>query len=336
MDKQKSRRVQDAMSNMAIFFDRDGTLIRDPGYIAHPDQVELLAGAAEAVKELQLLGYKIVVVSNQPGVARGILTEEMLEPIHGRLRELLSQKGASLDAIYYCPYHPDGAVPKYRKDSDWRKPKPGMLLAAAEELDIDLTRSWMVGDSHRDIEAGRSAGCKTILISSAYASPEAVGKNKPDHIAVNMREAVNIVKRHHRSGQESRTASVTTTRNEPTPSPSPAERLSPQEEQVPAQQQMQVAAHGDEPMETETTVEQLLETILEQLRRMQKTEAFDEFSLLRLLAGIVQVFVPFCLLMALWLLTISDQPSGNILIALGFGGVLQGMALTLYIMNWRR
>jgi len=119
------------MSNTAVFFDRDGTLIHDPGYLNHPDQVELLDGAAEALKELQLLGYKTVVVSNQSGVARGMITEETLKRIHGRLEELLAQKGASLDRIYYCPYHPDGAIARYRKDSDWRKPQPGMLAGYA-------------------------------------------------------------------------------------------------------------------------------------------------------------------------------------------------------------
>jgi len=160
------------MSNTAVFFDRDGTLIHDPGYLSHPDQVELLDGAAEALKEVQLLGYKTVVVSNQSGIARGMLTEETLERIHGRLSELLAQKGASLDGIYYCPYHPDGAIAKYRRDHGWRKPKPGMLLAAAEEMDLDLAGSWMIGDSSRDIEAGRSAGCMTILVGATQVKRE--------------------------------------------------------------------------------------------------------------------------------------------------------------------
>jgi D,D-heptose 1,7-bisphosphate phosphatase len=129
------------MSNTAVFFDRDGTLIHDPGYLNHPDQVQVVDGVAEALKEFQVLGYKTVVASNQSGVARGIVTVEMLERIHDRLRELLAVKGATLDAIYYCPYHPDGVVPEYTQDSDWQKPQPGMLLAAAQEMDLDLTRS---------------------------------------------------------------------------------------------------------------------------------------------------------------------------------------------------
>jgi D,D-heptose 1,7-bisphosphate phosphatase len=152
------------MANAAVFFDRDGTLIEDPGYLSHPDQVKLLDGAAEVLKEVALLGYKTVVVTNQSAVARGIVSEEMLERIHQRLRELLALKGASLDGIYYCPYHPDGVIPNYRRDSDWRKPEPGMLLAAAEEMDLDLKQSWIVGDSGRDVEAGCRAGCRTILL----------------------------------------------------------------------------------------------------------------------------------------------------------------------------
>jgi D-glycero-D-manno-heptose 1,7-bisphosphate phosphatase len=308
------------MSSAAVFFDRDGTLIHDPGYVSHPDQVELLDGAADGIKEMKLLGYKTVVVSNQPGVAKGVLTEEMLEQVHGRLRELVSRGGGSLDAVYYCPYHPDGAVPKYRMDSDLRKPKPGMLLAASGAMDIDLTRSWMVGDSLRDTEAGRSAGCKTILISSGHAGPEMTDKNRPDHIAVNMREAVNIIKKYHRSGQDGRIVPVFANDDSGAASvvDSPGSELPRQD--APA----------------DVTTGQLLASILEQLKRMQKTEMFREFSLMRLLAGVVQVFVPFCLLLALWLLMSSNLPREDVFVALGFGAVLQLMALTFYIMNWRR
>jgi D-glycero-D-manno-heptose 1,7-bisphosphate phosphatase len=331
------------MANRAVFFDRDGTLVRDPGYLSHPDQVELLDGAAEAVKELQLLGYKTVVVSNQSGIARGILTEEMLEQIHARLRELLSRKGATLDGIYYCPYHPDGAVLKYRKDSDWRKPKPGMLLAAAGEMDIDLTRSWMIGDNYRDTEAGRSAGCKTILISSTHASAGETDANKPDHVAVNLKEAINIVKKYHRS-EASGQASAVTVSSEPEAVPMVSEPQSstPQEQQdvtaseSPMQTPAPESTSVSEPSTTNVTIERLGREIIEQLRRMQKTESFDEFSLIRMLAGIVQVFVPFCLLIALWLLMSSDRQTANILIALGFATVLQIMALTFYIMRGRR
>jgi len=324
------------MSNTAVFFDRDGTLIHDPGYLNHPDQVELLDGAAEALKELQLLGYKTVVVSNQSGVARGMITEETLEKIHGRLEELLAQKGASLDRIYYCPYHPDGAIARYRKDSDWRKPQPGMLLAAAKEMDLDLAKSWMVGDSNRDIEAGRSAGCATILISSTQASREEAEPSHPDHVAVNIREAVNIIKKDHRAALKSRAEAVPVASEQGASVARFPQNSTPEQPGASEPPQAKAPAASAEPATSEENVAELLSNILEQLRRMQKSEMFGEFSLLRLLAGVVQVFVPFCLLIALWLLMSSDHQNGGILVALGFAAVLQLMALTFYLMRGPR
>jgi D-glycero-D-manno-heptose 1,7-bisphosphate phosphatase len=200
------------MANAAVFLDRDGTLINDPGYLTEPDQVQILDGVAEALKEFQELGYKTVVVSNQSGVARGVLTVETLERIHDRLRELLAAQGAALDAIYYCPYHPEATVPEYRKDSDWCKPRPGMLLAAAGEMDLDLAQSWMIGDNDRDIEAGRRAGCKTIRIGAIPAGGAPAEESKPDYRAVNMREAVNILKRYrHGPPRDRRSGAATET-----------------------------------------------------------------------------------------------------------------------------
>jgi D-glycero-D-manno-heptose 1,7-bisphosphate phosphatase len=322
------------MTNAAVFFDRDGTLIEDPGYLNHPDQVKLLDGAGEAVKELQQLGYKTVVVSNQSAVARGIVTEEVLEQIHERLQSLLARMGTSLDGIYYCPYHPDGVIPKYRRDSDWRKPKPGMLLAAAQEMDIDLSRSWMVGNVQGDVEAGRSAGCRTILIGSTGAATD--GGGRPDHIAVNIREAVNMIKRFHRTErfQSSSGEAVAV-----------QETLGSSEYRVTRQEAEQLAAEPpqtepalplEEPAPSTGETEQLLAEILEQLKHMQKTEMFGEVSIMRLLAGVVQAFVPFCLLMALWFLMSPDRQDSRIFISLGFGAVLQVMALTFYIMQGRR
>ncbi len=326
--------VTDIMSNAAVFLDRDGTLIHDPGYLNHPDQVQLLDGAADALRELQAMSYKTVVVSNQSGVARGIVTEEMLGKIHERLAELLAAKGASLDKVYYCPDHPDGVIDQYRKDSDWRKPKPGMLLAAAQEMNIDLTRSWMIGDNERDIEAGRSAGCRTILISATRSESAYPEKSRPDHIAVNMREAVNIVKQYHRSAQDSPAATTSPTSHNETLAAKSVEILSMVEEYAAKDADKQPAARAAGSVATGAKTDQLLAGILEQLRRMQKTEMFvAEFSLLRLVAGIVQVFVPFCLLLALWFLMGPSRQDNNALLALGFGAVLQTMALTFYTMH---
>ncbi len=329
------------MADAAVFFDRDGTLIEDPGYLNHPDQVKLLDGVAEGLKEVRLLGYKTVVVSNQSAVARGIVSEEMLERIHERLRELLGLKGASLDAVYYCPHHPDGVIPKYTKNSDWRKPEPGMLLAAADEIDIDLTRSWMVGDKPSDVQAGRAAGCHTILIRSGPASHDTKADG-PDHIAVNMREAVNMIKKFHRPGaagpaSDSDVDADVEAETDPdveseeyTVTQREAEEIA--AEPFKAETGLSTDAHGPSSPE----VSQLLADILDQLKRMQKSELYGEFSIMRLLAGIVQVFVPFCLLLALWLFMSPNRDYNSIFVALGFGTVLQTMALTFYIMQGRR
>lgn len=183
------------MTHKAVFLDRDDTLISDPGYISHPNQIKLLPGTAQSLAMLKKMGYLLVVVTNQSGVARGMINEKTLSDIHHHLKKLLADEEVYLDAIYYCPYHPEGTVEKYTKESDLRKPQPGMLLKAAKELDIDLTQSWMIGDSYRDVGAGHRAGCRTILLDTPgkpqvreYNDPE------PDKRAVNLREAVNILR----------------------------------------------------------------------------------------------------------------------------------------------
>ena len=184
------------MANKAIFFDRDHTLIEDPGYIDDPGAVKLLPGVDAAVKSLADAGYKIIVVTNQSGIARGLLTEEMLEKIHAELKSQLAHGGAPLDAIYYCSYHVEGIVEGYAIDSDLQKPKPGMLLKAADELDIDLEASWMVGDSGRDIEAGRRAGCRTVRLkpSELQADKEEISDEpQADFDAQDMPEAAEII-----------------------------------------------------------------------------------------------------------------------------------------------
>ncbi len=171
----------------AIFLDRDKTLIDDPGYINDPDQVRLLPGVSSALARLREAGFPLVVVTNQSAVARGYLTEGGLAAIHHRMRELLRAEGVDVDAIYYCPFlgGPDAVEERYRQDSELRKPRPGMLLLAAKEMDLDLAASWMIGDSVSDIEAGRSAGCRTLLIGNGEiqtGSPEFTASNLPDAV----------------------------------------------------------------------------------------------------------------------------------------------------------
>ncbi|MCH7525954.1 MAG: HAD family hydrolase, partial [Planctomycetes bacterium] len=154
------------MSHPAVFLDRDDTLLVDSGFIDDPDKVKLVPDAIAAVIRLHRCGYKVVVVSNQSGVARGYFDEQRLDEIHGRLQGLLERGGAKLDGIYYCPYleGSEAKVEAYRKRSDLRKPAPGMLLLAAGERNLDLARSWMIGDAVRDIEAGHRARCRTLLL----------------------------------------------------------------------------------------------------------------------------------------------------------------------------
>lgn len=189
------------MSKAAVFWDRDGTLIADPGYLNDPDQVELLPGAADALRRLSETGYENVVVTNQSGIARGLLDEERLKQIHDRMKRLFADAGAGFEAIYYCPYlnGPEAVVEEYRKDSDLRKPKPGMLIQASLERKIDLTASWVIGDSLRDAEAGRAAGCRTILL--AAADGQIVNSPDIDFVAASLAEAVEIVQKYSPQGQ---------------------------------------------------------------------------------------------------------------------------------------
>ncbi|MCK4297888.1 MAG: HAD family hydrolase, partial [Planctomycetes bacterium] len=148
----------------AVFFDRDGTLIDEAGYLRRPEQVRLKPGAAQAVRRLKEAGFLVVVVSNQSGVARGLVTTEDVDRANQRLQELLGEQDAHIDAFYYCPHLPAGTVPAYAKQCECRKPKPGLLYEAAQDLDIDVTESFVVGDAVRDVEAGRSAGCHTVFV----------------------------------------------------------------------------------------------------------------------------------------------------------------------------
>lgn len=164
----------------AVFLDRDGTINQYAGFLSDVDSFRLLDGVCEAVRKINESGYLAVVVTNQPVIARGELTFEGLEEIHNKMETLLGQEGVYLDAVYYCPHHPDkgfeGEVAGLKIECGCRKPKPGMLLKAAEDLNIDLASSWMVGDGERDIGAGRAAGCHTALIGKGkYGQESTVG-----------------------------------------------------------------------------------------------------------------------------------------------------------------
>ncbi len=335
------------MSEKAIFLDRDDTLIEDPGYISDPDQVKLLDGIPEALIELKALGYKLVVVTNQSAVARGIVTEKILADIHERLKQLLAERDAYLDDIYYCPYHPEGVIPKYRKESNYRKPNPGMLLEAADDMNIEIGESWCIGNSGSDVEAGRRAGCRTVLLDSPSrqresGSPMSPVEVTPDYRAVNIKEAVNIIKKYLRSSVDD-TAEAQETGADRTEPVDRADEMAP-EVDAPAPQTVD---QEPEPESTEQPPErvsspaktdELLGEILAQLKSTQRADMFDEFSVMRLMAGVVQVIVLFCLLITVWFL-MSPNPQDKdspVFTALGFAMVLQLMALTFYMMHGRK
>lgn len=152
----------------AVFLDRDGTINKYVGFLRNIDDFELLPGVTEAIKRINSSGYLAIVVTNQPVIARGEVTVPELQEIHNKMETLLGAEGAYLDAIYYCPHHPhkgyEGEISELKIDCDCRKPKPGMLIKAAENFNIDLKQSWMIGDGENDIKAGLAAGCKTALI----------------------------------------------------------------------------------------------------------------------------------------------------------------------------
>ena len=155
----------------AVFLDRDGTVNKYKGFITHPDDLELLPGVAEAIRLFHANGYLVMIATNQPVVARGECSLEELEKIHSRLQRLLAEEGAYVDEIYYCPHHPEsgfaGENPVYKIHCDCRKPQPGMLLRAAKEWNIDLSRSFMVGDSERDVQTAIAAGCLPIFLTES-------------------------------------------------------------------------------------------------------------------------------------------------------------------------
>ncbi len=157
----------------AVFLDRDGVITREPPHYAHKlSQLQLLPGAAEAIRRLKENGFIIVIVSNQSGIGRGYYEEADMISFNQAMQDSLAEMGAGFDALYFCPHHPEAGQGEFLKDCECRKPKPGMLTRAAKELDIDLEWSYLVGDKVTDIEAGKRAGCATILVLTGYGAEE--------------------------------------------------------------------------------------------------------------------------------------------------------------------
>ena len=271
------------MKRTAVFLDRDGTIIEDAGYIGDPQQVRLIRDAADAIRRFRQAGCLVVIVSNQSGVARGFFDEAAMNKVQARVESLLAERGAGVDRAYHCPYldGPEATVVAYRRDSDLRKPRPGMLLLAAKELDIDLSRSWMIGDSQTDVQAGVNAGCRTILLRRAPSSPHdsrvvvltgalppAVDV-VPTHCVDSMTEAAVLVEQAMKQESESISAS---------PSPFKGEGR----------------GEGQSPNDA---VLLSLEKIHDQLERAHRKDRQHDFSFLRLFGALLQMLA---IVAALW------------------------------------
>jgi D-glycero-D-manno-heptose 1,7-bisphosphate phosphatase len=192
-------------TDRAVFLDRDGVLIADVHHLTSVEQIRLLPKVPEALARLRAAGWRLIVATNQSVVARGWITEEELGRIHLALLETLRSRGAEIDAVYYCPHHPEGALARYRRVCDCRKPSPGMLLRAAREWRLDLARCVIVGDAATDIEAGWRAGCRAILVRGAQQDPPADrvaasehsrGGHPPDFVASDLWGATEWVLAH--------------------------------------------------------------------------------------------------------------------------------------------
>ena len=181
----------------AIFIDKDGTLIPDIPYNVNPALIQLHKGVVEGLRLLQTEGYKLVVISNQSGVGRGYFEEEELGKVKTKIQRLLSEHSISLDGFYYCPHYLGSPIEKYNVACECRKPKPGLILQAAKDLHIDLTKSWMIGDILNDVEAGKNAGCNTVLIDNGGETEWVINEQRtPDIKASDVQEAAVQILRH--------------------------------------------------------------------------------------------------------------------------------------------
>jgi D-glycero-D-manno-heptose 1,7-bisphosphate phosphatase len=297
------------MRRPAVFFDRDNTLIVCDGYLGDASKVVLVDGAADAIARARRLGYAIVVFSNQSGVARGMFSEDDVHAVNTRLDELLADANpaAVIDRHEFCPFHPDGSVDQYRKDSLLRKPAPGMIFQATEKLALDLSRSWVIGDAPRDIEAGKAAGCRTILFHHPDLAASPAQKSDttvlPDHFVESLKNAVNIIEK------------------------TPDVEAPPVEDEVPAAAPLSVDL---------SKLEKLLGDVLEELRKplppvpAPMSVPSRDFSISKMVAGIVQV-----LALAILLLSYLMQPADRqslLLLAI----LMQLLTIALLIMERQR
>lgn len=316
----------------AIFLDRDNTLIANDGDMGDPAAVKLVDGVAPGLRQLREAGYRLVVVTNQAGVARGKFTEEDVDGVHQRIANLIDEQAGLrngsaatvglIDRFYYCPYHPEASVAEYRRDHPWRKPHPGMILQAARDMGLDLARSWMIGDQERDVLAGRAAGCRTILFSRDGALAQ---KTKPTSVATTFGEAVKTILQ-HKSAAAGATAAhaspaATTPLAQPLPTPMPVPQRSPQGG---------VSVHAHSTNESEGAgIRRVVQELTEEIRadRLRRSE----FRLMTMLAALCQL-----LTLTLGLLGLLQLDSFEIFAKWMLGAVLiQMLTLTLVVLDSR-
>lgn len=186
------------MNRGGVFLDRDGTINQEVDYLSSPDQLRLIPGSADAIREANVLGLKVVIITNQSGIARGVLTEEQLSEIHRVLIHTLQEHNARIDAVYYCPHHPDYGGQRYKKECDCRKPNTGMITQAVRDLDIDTKASFVIGDRMIDVQLGNTIGATSILVLTGYGKQELEycrhHNVHVDFIAQDLSDAMNYVK----------------------------------------------------------------------------------------------------------------------------------------------
>ncbi len=181
------------MSHCAVLLDRDGTLVEPRHYPSEPDELVIYDGLADELARVSSAGFRLALITNQSGLAHGYFNLVQLDRMHEFLTSELSHQGVVIDGVYYCPHHPEGKVQELAISCECRKPKPGMLLQAAADLDLDLARSWFIGDILDDVEAGNRAGCRTVLIDLGTEHEPELPIRKPDYVARDSVHALRIV-----------------------------------------------------------------------------------------------------------------------------------------------
>ncbi len=295
------------MAQRAVFLDRDNTIIANDDHLGDPSKVKLLPGAAASIASLRRLGYRIIVVSNQSGVARGLFDEAAVESVNEEMiRQLKEQAGAHIDASYYCPYHPDAVVPEYKLDHEWRKPKPGMLKAACEDFSLDIAQCWMIGDQPRDVAAGAAVGCRTILLSDPekqMESNENIPAITPNFIVRTLADAARIIVREGNSPNRDPTPIPLAANEVPTPSPEDATKTLSNalaDKPLPDVETLAAAVAGKITGPASEPIKPVLEDILQQLRSTHRNNDMAEFSLSLLLATMLQAVVVLALAVGAW------------------------------------